>query len=374
MRVKLDTATANALRSIRSSKGRNIVEIAIEIGEDPATFFEGQDWSGLDLRSCNLSGVSFADATMDRVTLYEDQLEAVRRSGPASLLQPSVFQRVQSSVAEEEHLPLRRSRSAKVKRTQSKIISSLLREAIWEQHLKIMLKEDRHDFFFVDVGEDGPSWNARRLSDDFKTLFAKSHRPGYRTLLEISKNEPVSLPDILKLHVCLESYMTHGSARYRSELKEMGWDMGLPENSVVPCLYILDRKRSMSFAKEKNGVPELPKLVFDHIMRDVEIDELGKHLAESCGSLDGGLVAELMVAHSINGTKTKEVRVTSKIARGVVDFLNSKNESEKALELKHVFVWAPTRGEGRGRKTKAMSLANGNVLPTVKEAIDYPSF
>lgn len=374
MRIKLDKSTANTLRSIRSSKGRNIVEIAIEIGEDPATFFEGQDWSGLDLRSCNLSGISFADAKMDGVILYEDQLETVRRSGPASLLQPSVIERVRSPVAKEEYAPLRESRSAEKKRSQSKTLAPLLREAVWDQHLKVLLKEDQHKFFFLDVGDKGPSWNAKNLSEDFKRLFSKEHRPKYAGLLRVAQGEAESLPTLLKLHVCLKAYCGHSSARYSKELKKDGWENGLPENSVIPCLYILDRKRSTSFAKDKNGVPELPKRVFDHIMMDVEDGELGEYLAKNCGSSDGLEVEHSLRSNSIDGTKRREIRVTSKIARGVVDFLNSKNKSEKVLELKHVFVWGPTRGEGRGRKTKAMSLANGNVLPTVEEAIDYPSF
>lgn len=264
--------------------------------------------------------------------------------------------------------------TADSKSAPAEVLNSALREAVWKQHAKVLLKEDQHDFFFVDVGEDGPSWNARRLSDDFKGLFAKSHRPRYRTLLNISQGLPVALPNLVKLHACVKSYCSHGSAKYSGALEQDGWQDGLPQNSVVPCLYILDRKRSTSFAKDKNGVPELPKRVFDYIMKDVEDGELGEYLGKKCGSSDGLEVEHSMRNNCIDGTNTREIRVTSKIARGVVDFLNTKNKSEKVLEVKHVFVWGPARGEGKGRRTSALPLTAGNVLPSIEEAVDYPTF
>jgi len=67
--------------------------MAREIGEDPARFFEGEDWSGLDFRPCDLTGVSFARAIMDDVILYDDQYKLVSASEPRSLRTPKIYKR-----------------------------------------------------------------------------------------------------------------------------------------------------------------------------------------------------------------------------------------------------------------------------------------
>lgn len=372
MRIKLDKSTANKIKSIRSSKGRNIVEIAREIGEDLGSFFEGGDWRGLDLRSCDLTGVSFAQANLDDVTVYEDQVTQIRNSDPASFKRVRVVSR--PNVYEHEYADASESKAERGGGHVLDDFHGLLRERIRKKHLSLCLKDDNYDFFFVDLGDDGPSWNARRLRDDFERLFAKSHCPKYRTLLNVSRGEPVSISEIQKLDKCVKSYVKHSSAKYVWELEKDGCADGLPRNSVVPCLYILNRTKSRSFGRNRDGTPEVPKKVFDYLMSSIPEGELGVFLSRECGSHDGLSVEEIMRSYSIDGTKNREVRVTSKIAYGVVNFLNSMNPGKQQIELQHLFVWSPARGEGKGRRTKAMSLANGNVLPSLSEAVDYPNF
>lgn len=258
--------------------------------------------------------------------------------------------------------------------SKKKVLKSALREDVWDNHLKLCMEEDQHNFFFVDTGNGGPSWNAKNLSEDFKRLFSKEHRPKYQRLLKVAKGEAESLPTLLKLHVCLKAYCKHASAKYVKELKKDGWENGLPENSVVPCLYILNRQRTTSFGRDDNGHANLPNTkVFDHMMADIEYGELGRYLSEVCGSPDGLEAEDRMRRHCIDGTKERELRVSSKIACGVVNFLNSKNPPKK-LDIRHLFVWSPIRGEGKGRKTNVLTIENGNVLPTVEEAVPYPTF
>lgn len=93
MTFKLNPKTSAQIRKLRASKAPTIIEMAREIGEDPSTFFEGEDWSGLDLRPCDLNGVSFARATLDDITAFDDQIATIRQTGPASLTRLIVHSR-----------------------------------------------------------------------------------------------------------------------------------------------------------------------------------------------------------------------------------------------------------------------------------------
>ena len=75
------------MRTLLKTKEPTIIEMCREIGENPATFFEGHDWSGLDLRPCgDLSEVSFKGAVMDGVTCTSAQAKAIQASGPRSMI------------------------------------------------------------------------------------------------------------------------------------------------------------------------------------------------------------------------------------------------------------------------------------------------
>ena len=85
MTIKLDMKGSSQLRTLRRSTANDMVSMCREIGEDPATYFESEDWSGLDLRGCDLNGVSFKGAVMDRVTITPEQEQIVRASNPRSM-------------------------------------------------------------------------------------------------------------------------------------------------------------------------------------------------------------------------------------------------------------------------------------------------
>ena len=85
MTVRLDPRSARQIRTLLESEAPTLVDMAREIGEDPATFFEGEDWSGLDLRPCDLAGISFAGAVMDGVTVHPDQERTIRATRPKSM-------------------------------------------------------------------------------------------------------------------------------------------------------------------------------------------------------------------------------------------------------------------------------------------------
>jgi len=93
MGFRLTKTTANALKTIRESKSTNVVDMALEIGADPTTFFEGGDWSGLDLRDCELNGVSFRGAIIDGVKVYADQYKMIMLSEPNFCSKPIVTPR-----------------------------------------------------------------------------------------------------------------------------------------------------------------------------------------------------------------------------------------------------------------------------------------
>ena len=90
MTLKLDPASAKQIRTLCVTEAPTIIEMAREIGVDIGEFFKGEDWSGLDLRPCDLSGVSFAGAVMDGVVIYDDQLGMIVATGPRSMSLPVV--------------------------------------------------------------------------------------------------------------------------------------------------------------------------------------------------------------------------------------------------------------------------------------------
>lgn len=85
MTFKLDPDTAKQIRTVLATHEPTIVEMAREIGVDLNTFFEGEDWSGLDLRPCDLSGMSFRDANLDDVVVYTDQAKMIQATKPKSM-------------------------------------------------------------------------------------------------------------------------------------------------------------------------------------------------------------------------------------------------------------------------------------------------
>ncbi len=85
MTFKLDPEAVRQIRVLLETRAPTIIEMAQEIGADPATFFEGEDWSGLDLRPCNLFGVSFRNSTLDGVIVYKDQAKMIKATKPKSM-------------------------------------------------------------------------------------------------------------------------------------------------------------------------------------------------------------------------------------------------------------------------------------------------
>ena len=83
MSFRLDPASARQIRTLLTSDAPDMIAMCREIGEDPAVFFEGEDWSDLDLTQSDLTGVSFHDAVMDRVRVTAAQAAMIRATGPA---------------------------------------------------------------------------------------------------------------------------------------------------------------------------------------------------------------------------------------------------------------------------------------------------
>lgn len=250
-------------------------------------------------------------------------------------------------------------------------LDTLLREKVRKKHLTACMTDRSYNFFFVDTGEDGPSWNAKKLSDDVSKLQSSKSAPKYDAFLEVSKGNPISLEEVLKLDASLSSYVRNSAALYADNLKKDGWTDGLPKNSVVPSLYILNRTKVRSFGKNGKGQPEIPTSIFNRLMANVPEGELGTYLSKNCGSEEGLEVEEAIKNKCIDNTRTKEVRVTSVIAYGVVEFLKTKNPGVE-VTVESIFTWNPRRGEGNGRQTTVLPLSNGNVLPSQGEARDYP--
>lgn len=254
----------------------------------------------------------------------------------------------------------------------SGILDRLLRERVRKKHLQRLLSSRAYDFFFVDFGED-VFLNAKGLYDDMSRMMSRNSVPRYHTLLRVMQGAAISLSEVVRLNTAIRSYVQNSSAKYSKELLSIGCYDGLPDLSVVPSLYILNKKRSLSFGYDKEGNPLPPVSIVDTLLKDVKPYEFGVFLARETGSEDGLELAEMLLKGSIDGTRSREVRVTSVIARAVVEFLNQRNPDIK-LNVEKVFTWNPARGEGNGRKTVALSISRGNVLPTTRTAMDYPEF
>lgn len=93
MTFKLDSDSAQQIRQLLKTQAPTIVEMGHEIGADPSTFYEGEDWSGLDLRPCDLSGISFRNANLDSVIVFEDQIPIIEATRPKSMSQIVVHSR-----------------------------------------------------------------------------------------------------------------------------------------------------------------------------------------------------------------------------------------------------------------------------------------
>ena len=91
--LRLDAASSKKIGTLLTTEAQNIVEMAKELREDLSTFFQWEDWSELDLRSCDLTGVSFHGANLDGVIVYADQLELIKATQPASIKGATLFDR-----------------------------------------------------------------------------------------------------------------------------------------------------------------------------------------------------------------------------------------------------------------------------------------
>ena len=93
MTLKLDRKSIDQIKLLRASQAPTMIEMARDIGEDPATFFEGGDWSQLDIRPCDVRGVSFADAILNNIEVYDDQIDLILSTNPRRVLDPIVYSR-----------------------------------------------------------------------------------------------------------------------------------------------------------------------------------------------------------------------------------------------------------------------------------------
>lgn len=93
MTIKLPHATFAVLDALEESAAENLVQMAVDIGQNPETFFEDEDWSDIDLTTSDVTGVSFRGATLDRVKLYADQWEAISMTKPKSSVGLQLIQR-----------------------------------------------------------------------------------------------------------------------------------------------------------------------------------------------------------------------------------------------------------------------------------------
>lgn len=103
MPLAIDKESIEKIRTLQGSEAETIVDMAREISADPSKFFQFEDWSGLDLRSCNLTGISFFGAIMDNVLIYRDQFHLIEETGPKSFKQPRVFERRTKRQAYQPH-------------------------------------------------------------------------------------------------------------------------------------------------------------------------------------------------------------------------------------------------------------------------------
>lgn len=103
MPLAIDKESISKIRTLQGSEAETIVEMAREISADPSKFFQFEDWSGLDLRSCDLTGISFFGAIMDNVLIYRDQFHLIEETGPKSFKQPKIFERQTKRQANQSH-------------------------------------------------------------------------------------------------------------------------------------------------------------------------------------------------------------------------------------------------------------------------------
>lgn len=81
----LNPHRSEQVRKLKGTMSTDIISMAVEIGENPATFFEGGDWSGLDLTKTDVSRTSFCGATMNGITVFQFQFDQICATGPRSI-------------------------------------------------------------------------------------------------------------------------------------------------------------------------------------------------------------------------------------------------------------------------------------------------
>lgn len=90
MNFEIRKETARKIRAINNSFDLDLVSMCRQIGEDPTTFFEFGDWDDIDFRESDLTNVSFRGARLRRILVYAEQLNVIRSTDPAVLIEPSV--------------------------------------------------------------------------------------------------------------------------------------------------------------------------------------------------------------------------------------------------------------------------------------------
>jgi len=83
--IVISEKEAQAVEAILASSCEDVVGLVAGTGYDPAEFFEHGDWEGIDFRGSDVTGISFEGAIMTGATMYRDQFEAIRKTGPRTL-------------------------------------------------------------------------------------------------------------------------------------------------------------------------------------------------------------------------------------------------------------------------------------------------
>src|SRR5262245_12889005 len=79
--------------AIAASDLSDIVGLIASTGYDPRTFFRHGVFDGMDFRGSDVRSVSFFGASLEGATLYRDQYDLIRETGPRSLANVAIVER-----------------------------------------------------------------------------------------------------------------------------------------------------------------------------------------------------------------------------------------------------------------------------------------
>ncbi|MBY5741053.1 pentapeptide repeat-containing protein [Rhizobium leguminosarum] len=83
--IVLSAEETRAFQIFDTAEHSDYVSLVRQAGLDPAQFFEGGNWEGMDLRDSDVTGVSFRSADLTGACLYRDQYDIIRQTKPRTL-------------------------------------------------------------------------------------------------------------------------------------------------------------------------------------------------------------------------------------------------------------------------------------------------